>query len=1220
MVLDVARRLGAAKEASWRGWGELISLPWKAPIAGPVLLIDLWSGFSGASIAMLSLGVKFYVLAAETNPDVVKMADANIDQIVHVPAVELIDAQMVAGIMKKRSIQAIIVGGGSPCQGNTFLNKGRKGLDDPRSLQPNELIRIKRELMTAYPRTPVLSFLENVASSPESVKKEYDRLMGVKPILIDAAIFGWVQRRRLYWAAGPDGTDVAWQTRALPSGFELTWKGDRSIASYKGKPIPRAIRTLDGFRWYTKQPEQVVKDGGEGAMYPFTREFPHPNEPTRAAWETARRWERDEKRFPVNAYDERSLLWRGHEWRTPTSSERAQAHGCPPSAVRPDYMDDLGEKEAERIANCAVGNGFHVPSVMLIFMLLLQSAAGHATPQRGMTTTESETKLAMRVRDSVFDDYALRSAEGLITPDQCVDQMILIFESLKTRGGEAPTLPWRETRKRLREEEAGINALQRFWAHEARKGRGAGVMGPRPKTSQERAQAWAYLGMQRASGNSRRGLDHLLQPGLGREGHMKQALALPSPYRPGTTTDPDLRFAAHTMAVWGPAIGAWRQQQQLLLLRLVEALRPLTNALRRLMPDSVKRVAAKKNPAVIALVTILIRWPDRQLATEYVRGHRIVGHIEPSGVFRARGGEEITETELLKGFLGENAEVFIDGIMSRQPKKESADIERLMAAETKKGYQGEPVAKAEMDRRYGPGNWRPMPLFINEEAGGKQRLIANAKGGGHNEWTSEEETLFVIAVGFTADATIMMIEECIDLHLPPDASSWPTERLLKEMPEWADCGVGCDDMTDAFRQSPVAPEHQGVNVVAFFAPSKGTWLFSEVYGLVYGMRSSVLHFNRFPTLAAAVARRMGAAATGPYVDDFTTVDLLVAHGSGQEFTNVVIGSLGGELGPDKHKPVRPQQVTLGVNVRMDPVLKEGKVLFEPRQETIHKIVEASENILRKQTCTPAEAAKLRGVAGWAAGNTFGRVGRLGLRALKSRQYQKDDFIGIDEPLNMGLRFLIEIMPRLNARSARIMGPTPQPTIVYSDASWPERMSAEEAMEKGEPPRLGWVVFAPGERPKGFSMELGREFVSALFPRKTQIFAAEAVAVLTALVLAPESLSNRELVWFIDNEAALSSLIRGTSRAEDVGHIAACTQVAMLEHSCTAWYEWIDSDSNPADGLSRDGVSDQWTMSQGWELTELPPMAFRKVAEHMNQETVQRIIGAAPQQPYLPSGQ
>ena len=385
------------------------------------------------------------------------------------------------------------------------------------------------------------------------------------------------------------------------------------------------------------------------------------------------------------------------------------------------------------------------------------------------------------------------------------------------------------------------------------------------------------------------------------------------------------------------------------------------------------------------------------------------------------------------------------------------------------------------------------------------------------------------------------------------------------------------------------------------------------------MRSSVLHFNRFPSLAAAVARRMGGAATGPYVDDFTTVDFLAAHGTGQEFTNVVIGSLGGSLGPDKHKPPRPQKVVLGVNVSMDPILREGVIQFEPREETIHKVVEASDSILRKQTCTPAEAAKLRGVAGWAAGNTFGRVGRLGLRALKSRQYQQGDFVGIDEQLHTGLRFLMEIMPRLEPRSARILGPTPQPTIVYSDASWPERMTAEEAMEKGEPPRLGWVVFNPGERPVGFSMELGREFVSALFPRKTQIFAAEAVAVLTALILAPESISNRELVWFIDNEAALSSLIRGTSRAEDVGHIAACTQLAMMDRSCTAWYEWVDSASNPADGLSRDGVKDRWTIDQGWELTEIPPEAFHQVAEYMNRDSVQRVTGLAPQRPVLPGG-
>ena len=99
------------------------------------------------------------------------------------------------------------------------------------------------------------------------------------------------------------------------------------------------------------------------------------------------------------------------------------------------------------------------------------------------------------------------------------------------------------------------------------------------------------------------------------------------------------------MALHEPVVGQHRahaqhhrghgEQQHLLLMGLVEALQPMTEAMRRRMPESVKRVAVKRNPALIALFTVLTRWPDRQLALEYIKGHQIVGHIEPSGVFRA---------------------------------------------------------------------------------------------------------------------------------------------------------------------------------------------------------------------------------------------------------------------------------------------------------------------------------------------------------------------------------------------------------------------------------------------------------------------------------------------------------------------------------------------------------------------------------------------------------
>ena len=199
---------------------------------GPVLPIDVGSGYSGAAIALLSLGVKFYVLAAESNPDVVKMADATIDQMVHVPTVECVNAEMVCGLTKKRNILTILVGGGSPCQGNTSLNKGRRGLADPRSQQPKELVRIRDELKKAFPNIAVLTFLENVASSFEEVKQEYDLLMGVKPVSINAGIFGRVDRKRLYWAAGFHCEDMGWNSRALPENVTTAWENDRSVIYY----------------------------------------------------------------------------------------------------------------------------------------------------------------------------------------------------------------------------------------------------------------------------------------------------------------------------------------------------------------------------------------------------------------------------------------------------------------------------------------------------------------------------------------------------------------------------------------------------------------------------------------------------------------------------------------------------------------------------------------------------------------------------------------------------------------------------------------------------------------------------------------------------------------------------------------------------------------------------------------------------------------------------
>jgi hypothetical protein len=82
------------------------------------------------------------------------------------------------------------------------------------------------------------------------------------------------------------------------------------------------------------------------------------------------------------------------------------------------------------------------------------------------------------------------------------------------------------------------------------------------------------------------------------------------------------------------------------------------------------------------------------------------------------------------------------------------------------------------------------------------------------------------------------------------------------------------------------------------------------------------------------------------------------------------------------------------------------------------------------------------------------------------------------------------------------------------------------------------------------------------------------------------------IWFIDNKAACSLLVKGTSSHSDLSSIACITHLLLASLSCRCYFEWVDSEANLADGLSRDGLEDAWTKSQGWDLqqAQLPEFA------------------------------
>eukprot|EP00435_Cladocopium_sp_Y103_P029146 s1516_g7.t1 len=135
----------------------------------------------------------------------------------------------------------------------------------------------------------------------------------------------------------------------------------------------------------------------------------------------------------------------------------------------------------------------------------------------------------------------------------------------------------------------------------------------------------------------------------------------------------------------------------------------------------------------------------------------------------------------------------------------------------------------------------------------------------------------------------------------------------------------------------------------------------------------------------------------------------------------------------------------------------------------------------------------------------------------------------------------------------------QNVVVYSDASF-------EANEL----TLGWVIFHPVLPTIGGSCRVPRETLASWAPRKQQIFPGETLCGLVVPVLHPDYLQHQDITWYVDNEAATSSLVRGSSKQIDVHMIAQFSQVLLYKLGARTWWEWIDSASNPSDGLSRLG--------------------------------------------------
>ena len=235
------------------------------------------------------------------------------------------------------------------------------------------------------------------------------------------------------------------------------------------------------------------------------------------------------------------------------------------------------------------------------------------------------------------------------------------------------------------------------------------LLGPTPVWGRERTAIYAGLTGQRYASNSAKGLDHLLQPGLGKEAHIAAALKLPSPFDPRPWPEPDVEFVVQAVATWQQVLPRWAEKLRHVLLTVARAVQPLEDTLKPFRCQSARKVAAGKKPAFLATMVALLRWPDKMLARAWVLGFEIVGDLAHSGVSALSSKKG---SWLWTNGLDQRPRLTLLASLSSRPPQHVQDILELTQDEIEKEFCSPLRTALEMDDLFGVGGWRFVERFL----------------------------------------------------------------------------------------------------------------------------------------------------------------------------------------------------------------------------------------------------------------------------------------------------------------------------------------------------------------------------------------------------------------------------------------------------------------------------------------------------------------------------
>ena len=262
-------------------------------------------------------------------------------------------------------------------------------------------------------------------------------------------------------------------------------------------------------------------------------------------------------------------------------------------------------------------------------------------------------------------------------------------------------------------------------------------------------------------------------------------------------------------------------------------------------------------------------------------------------------------------------------------------------------------------------------------------------------------------------------------------------------------------------------------------------------------------------------------------------------------------------------------------------------MIRPAGDRLVELLTILERILLEATLAPALAGKLYGKLMFLSSQYFGRLGRALLRAFSRRQHELDRF-GLNPQIKAAVNFWIAHMRCLRPRESPVCMADALVFLSYSDGEG-EGAGVGVAMWCPDGSIVGGYIVVPPEVRETWS----RAATAGDF---YDIFEIEAIGPALILYNVEERLvSNALWVHYIDNDAALATLVKGSSSVLSGEVITSYTHSRVSAIGLWPWFDRVASADNPVDKLSR-GV-----MSGPWELMDIqfPPILLRDHRMHLH---------------------